>query len=162
VAVGSELSQLAGYPFEVRYCDGSLVRARAAADVAANAYVYFSRLFSAAEPDIAIIVADEADWSGNGPYGLPFFRDDAGEIRPGIVLMPAGGGNFWTEIAQDLRDASPRGYAKLLVRRNPAAGEPPDARGAPNRGSGKSKACRSDARRGVQHARGAASPLHRW
>jgi hypothetical protein len=115
VAVGSELSQLAGYPFEVRYSDGSLVRARAAADVAANAYVYFSRLFSAAEPDIAIIVADEADWSGNGPYGLPFFRDDAGEIRPGIVLMPAGGGNFWTEIAQDLRDASPRGYAKLLA-----------------------------------------------
>ena len=115
MAVGSELSQLAGYPFEVRYSDGSLVRALAAADVAASAYVYFSRLFSAAEPDIAIIVADEADWSGNGPYGLPFFRDDAGEIRPGIVLMPAGGGNFWTEIAQDLRDASPRGYAKLLA-----------------------------------------------
>ncbi len=115
MAVGSELSQLAGYPFEVRYSDGSLVRAQAAADVAANAYVYFSRLFSAAEPDIAIIVADEADWSGNGPYGLPFFRDDAGEIRPGIVLMPAGGGNFWIEIAQDLRDASPRGYAKLLA-----------------------------------------------
>jgi hypothetical protein len=81
VAVGSQLSQLAGYPFEVRYSDGSLVRARAAADVAANAYSYFSRLFSAAQPDIAVIVASEADWSGTGPYGLPFFRDDAGEIR---------------------------------------------------------------------------------
>jgi hypothetical protein len=42
MAVGSGLSQLAGYPFEVRYSAGSLVRARAAADVAANAYVYFS------------------------------------------------------------------------------------------------------------------------
>ncbi len=115
MAVGSELAQLSGYPFEVRYSDGALVRARAAADVAANAYVYFSRLFAAVEPDIAIIVADEADWSGQGPYGLPFFRDDAGEIRPGIVLMPAGGGDFWTEIAQDVRDASPRGYAKLLA-----------------------------------------------
>lgn len=115
MAVGSELAQLGGYPFEVRYSDGSLVRARAAADVAANAYVYFSRLFAAVEPDIAVIVAGESDWSGNGPYGLPFFRDDAAEIRPGIVLMPAGAGDFWNGIAQDLRDASPRGYAKLLA-----------------------------------------------
>jgi hypothetical protein len=115
VAVGSGLSQLSGYPFEVRYSDGSLVRARAAADVAANAYLYFGRLFAGVEPDIAVIVADEADWSGKGPYGLPFFRDDAAEIRPGIVLMPAGGGDFWIEIGQDIRDASPRGYAKLLA-----------------------------------------------
>jgi hypothetical protein len=115
VAVGSELSRLGGYPFEVRYSDGSLVRARAAADVAASAYGYFSRLFAAVEPDIAVIVAGEADWSGSGPYGLPFFRDEAGEIRPGIVLMPAGGGHFWNGIGQDLRDASPRGYTKLLA-----------------------------------------------
>jgi GNAT superfamily N-acetyltransferase len=110
VAVGSELSRLGGYPFEVRYSDGSLVRARAAADVAVDAYVYFSRLFAAVEPDIAVIVAGEADWPGNGPYGLPFFRDDAGEIRPGIVVMPAGGGDFWTGIGQDLGDALPRGF----------------------------------------------------
>jgi hypothetical protein len=115
VAVGSELSQLGGYPFEVRYSDGSLVRAQAAADVAASAYGYFSLLFGGVEPDIAVIVAGEADWSGSGPYGLPFFRDDAGEIRSGIVLMPAGGGAFWKGIGQDIRDASPRGYAKLLA-----------------------------------------------
>jgi hypothetical protein len=115
VAVGSELQRLDGYPFEVRYSDGALVRAKAAADGAADAYFYFSRLFSGVEPDIAIIVADEADWSGNGPYGLPFFNDDPGEIRPGIVLMPAGGGDLWIEIAQDVRDASPRGYVKLLA-----------------------------------------------
>jgi hypothetical protein len=113
--VGSELPQLGGYPFEVRYSDGALVRARAAADVAADAYGYFSRLFAGVEPDIAVIVAGEADWSGNGPYGLPFFRDDAAEIRPGIVLMPAGGGDFWIAIGQDIRDASPRGYAKLIA-----------------------------------------------
>ena len=91
------------------------MRARAAADVAADAYGYFSRLFAGVEPDIAVIVAGEADWSGNGPYGLPFFRDDAAEIRPGIVLMPAGGGDFWIAIGQDIRDASPRGYAKLIA-----------------------------------------------
>ncbi|MGH7704294.1 MAG: hypothetical protein ACRENY_00355 [Candidatus Dormibacteria bacterium] len=99
----------------MRYSDGTLVRAQATADVAAEAYVYFSRLFTAVQPDIAVIVADEADWPGNGPYGLPFFRDDVAEIRPGIVVMPAGGGDFWIEIAQDLRDASPSGYAKLLA-----------------------------------------------
>jgi hypothetical protein len=115
VAVGSELPRLGGYPFEVRYSKGSRARAREAADVAADAYAYFGRLFSTVEPDIALIVADEADWPGHGPYGLPFFRDDAGEIRPGIVVMPAGGGDFWIAIAQDLRDASPRAYAKLLA-----------------------------------------------
>ncbi|HEY6537448.1 MAG TPA: hypothetical protein VI138_00200, partial [Candidatus Dormibacteraeota bacterium] len=113
MAVGSGLAQLAGYPFEVRYSGGALERAQVVADVAARSYRYFSRLFSGMKPDIAIIVADEADWSGRGPYGLPFFRDDPGEIRPGIVLMPSGGGDFWRGIADDIGDASPRGYATL-------------------------------------------------
>ena len=52
---GSDLACLAGYPFEVRYSDGALAlaRATAAAEVAAAANAYFSRLFSAAKPDIA-------------------------------------------------------------------------------------------------------------
>jgi hypothetical protein len=123
VRVGSELAHLDGYPFEVRYSYGALRRATAAADVAAAAYVYFSRLFSAVEPDIALIVADEADWPGRkSPYGLAFFNDDDGQIRPGMVVMPAGSGDFWTAMAQDLRDASPRGYAKLLATYPDAAG----------------------------------------
>lgn len=116
MAVGSGLPHLGGYPFEVRYSDGSLARARAAADVAADAYVYFSGLFSAVRPDIAVIVVNEADWPDPGPpYGLPFFRDDPGELRPGIVVMPSGGGDFWTGIGEDIRGASPRGYVKLLA-----------------------------------------------
>jgi hypothetical protein len=82
VAVGSALAQLGGYPFEVRYSDGSLLCARAAADVAASAYGYFSRLFGGVEPDIVVIVAGEADWSGSGPYGLPFFRDESPRSVP--------------------------------------------------------------------------------
>ncbi len=114
MAVGAALARLDGYPFEVRYSDGSLVRARAAAELAADAYGYFGRLFPDAQADLAVIVADETDWAGiELPYGLPFFRDEPGEIRPGIVVMPAGGGDFWTAITQDLRDASPRGYAML-------------------------------------------------
>lgn len=115
MGVGSELAHLDGYPFEARYSDGALARVTATADVAAAAYVYFSRLFSAVEPDIAVIVADEADWSSSLPYGLPFFNDDAGQIRPGVVVMPAGGRDFWIAIAQDISDASPPGYAKLLA-----------------------------------------------
>ncbi len=115
MALGSGLAHLGGYPFDVRYSDGSLVRARAAADVAADAYVYFSRLFSGVEPDIAVIVADETDWESRQPYGLPFFNDEGGQIRPGIVVMPAGGGAFWIAMAQDIRDTSPRGYTRLLA-----------------------------------------------
>jgi hypothetical protein len=110
---GSELAQLDGYPFEVRYSDGALRRATLAADVAARAYGYFSGRFSAVEPDIALIVADETDWPSRLPYGLAFFNDDAGQIRPGVVVMPAGSGDFWTTMVQDLREATPRGYATL-------------------------------------------------
>jgi hypothetical protein len=115
VALGSGLAHLDGYRFEVRYSDRSLVRARAAADVTASAYGYFSHLFPGVEPDIAVIVAGRADWESRQPYGLPFFNDDDGQIRPGIVVMPAGGGDFWIAMGQDIRDASPRGYARLLA-----------------------------------------------
>jgi hypothetical protein len=115
MVIGSGLARLGGYSFEVRYSEGSLVRARAVADVAADAYVYFSRLFSGVEPDIAVIVADEAAWESRQPYGLPFFNDDDGQIRPGILVMPAGSGDFWIAMGQDLHQASPRNYARLLA-----------------------------------------------
>lgn len=113
--MGSELAQLGGYPFEVRYSDGSLLRARASADLAADAYVYFSRLFSGVDPDIAVIVANKADWASRQPYGLPFFNDDEGQIRPGIVVMSAGAGDFWISMGEDLLEASPSGYSRLLA-----------------------------------------------
>ncbi|MHB8380097.1 MAG: hypothetical protein ACYDB2_09325 [Acidimicrobiales bacterium] len=115
MAVGSGLANLGGYPFEVRYSHGSLERASASADVAADAYVYFSRLFAGFEPDVAVIVANQADWESRQPYGLPFFNDDDGQIRPGVIVMPAGSGDFWIAIGQDLEDASPRDNAKLLA-----------------------------------------------
>lgn len=115
MVLGAGLSHLDGYPFPVRYSDGSVVRARAAADVAANAYAYLSRLFFGLEPDIAVIVANEEDWKSRQPYGLPFFNDDDGQIRPGIVVLPAGSGSFWKAMGKDLETASPRSYAKLLA-----------------------------------------------
>lgn len=115
--LGSGLTPLDGYPFEVRCRGGARSRARAgaAADIAADAYTYFSRLFGGIRPDIAVIVADERDWHSRQPYGLPFFNDDEGQIRPGIVVMPAGRGDFWVAMGQDIREASPSGYTQLLA-----------------------------------------------
>jgi len=115
VVMGAELAPLDGYPFEVRYSTGALARARAAADIAADAYVYFRQLFSGVKPDIALIVADESDWGSRQPYGLPFFNDDEGQIAPGILVMPAGTGDFWATIGEDLREASPVGFKRLLA-----------------------------------------------
>ncbi len=115
MTIGAGLRTLGGYPFEVRHSAGAQVRAIAAADVAAAAYGYFDRLFGAIGPDLAIIVADEADWESRQPYGLPFFNDAVGQIRPGIIVMPAGRGGFWTGMVDDLRETSPDGYRELLT-----------------------------------------------
>jgi hypothetical protein len=115
MALRSRLPHLDGYPFEVRYSDGALTRARVAADITADAYAYFSHLFAGVEPDIAVIVAEEADWESRQPYGLPFFDNGEGQIRPGVVVMPAGRGDFWIAMGQDLHQASPQGYASLLA-----------------------------------------------
>jgi hypothetical protein len=67
-----------------------------------------------------LIVADESDWESRQPYGLPFFNDDEGQIRPGIVVMPAGSGDFWVVMAEDLRVTTPEGYGRA-VREWPSA-----------------------------------------
>jgi len=113
MAMGSGLERLGGYPFEVRCSPGSELRARASADVAAEAYRYLSPLLSSVEPDIAIIVAAEADWESRQPYGLPYFNDGEDQIRPGILVMPATRGDFWIAMGEDLREATPSGYARL-------------------------------------------------
>jgi hypothetical protein len=69
----------------------------------AGAYEYFSSLFSGVKPDIALVVLDKIDWSSQQPYGLPYFSDDEGQIRPGVVVMPAGRGDFWVGMVHDLR-----------------------------------------------------------
>ncbi len=118
MAVDSSLSRLSGYPFEVRYSAGAVVRTKVSAGLAVAAYVYVSRLLSAITPDVAIVVVDETDWTrltSGFPYGLPLFNDEAGQIRPGVVTMPAGVVDFWIDIAQDLRATSPSGYVRLRV-----------------------------------------------
>jgi hypothetical protein len=112
--IGARLSTIEGFPFEVRHSEGAFVRARLVASIAADAYAYFAHLFSL-EPNLALIVADESDWESRQPYGLPFFNDDEGQIRPGIVVMPAGKGDFWVAMVDDLRVTTPEGYGRLLT-----------------------------------------------
>lgn len=114
MTLGSGLAQLDGYPFEVRYSDGARERARAVGGIAADAYAYLGQIFGGFEPDIALVVAARGDWASTQPYGLPFFNNEEGQIRPGIVVMPAGAGDFWAAIGQDIRDASRQDYARLL------------------------------------------------
>jgi hypothetical protein len=104
---GSGLRRLEGYSFEVRYSDGARPRALAAAGLAAHAYDYFRSLFSLVEPDIALLVLDRTNWSSRQPYGLPYFSDDQGKIRPGVVVMSAERGDFWSAMVDDLGDTSP-------------------------------------------------------
>jgi hypothetical protein len=115
MALGFGMTSLSGYPFTVRYSEGSLARARVEADIAADAFDYFGGLFHGVEPDIAVIVADEKDWESRQPYGLPFFNDDEGQLSPGIVVMPAGRGEFWIAMGEDLRETTPNDYPQLLA-----------------------------------------------
>ena len=115
MAWGEELGWLSGYPFEVRYSVGSRERARRMADLTGEAYGYLSGLFSGVEPDIALVVANRADWRSRQPYGLPFFNDAENQIRPGIVVTCAEQGDFWHAMAEDLREASPGEYPLLLA-----------------------------------------------
>ena len=115
MTIASRLERLDGYPFEVRYSQGSQARARASAEMAAGAYVYVSELLSGFTPDIAVMVVNRGDWFSRQPYGLPYFNDDEGQIRPGIVVMSADAGDFWIAMGDDLLELSPGEYPKLLA-----------------------------------------------
>jgi hypothetical protein len=115
MSLGSDLPRLSGFPFEVRYSEGTLARAEAAAEVAKDAYGYLSSLFSPCAPDLTLVIADEHDWPTDGPsFGMPFFSEERGE-RPGTLVMPAGSGEFWFELARGIGDEPPEGYATLLA-----------------------------------------------
>jgi hypothetical protein len=113
--LGSRFQRLDGYPFEVRYTDGASHAGARGSRRCRQRVRPLRRLFAPAQPDIALIVVGEADWTSRSPFGLPYISDNDDHIRPGVVVMSAGGGDFWSAIAQDLRDASPSGDAKLRM-----------------------------------------------
>ncbi len=113
VAIGDGLARLEGGPVEVRCSEGAQTRASIAADLVRDALDFLSPLCAGARPDVALVVAGERDWTSRQPYGLPYFNDDAGQIRPGVLVMSAGPGAYWREMTEAIRDASPRGFERL-------------------------------------------------
>jgi hypothetical protein len=45
---------------------------------------------------------------------MPFFSEERGD-RPGVLVMPAGSGDFWPLMARGIGDAAPGGYERLLT-----------------------------------------------
>lgn len=111
--LGEGLERLEGFAFEVRCSAGVKDRARATAELTADACRYLTRRLSGVTPDLALIVVDERDWTSRQPYGLPYFDNAADQIRPGILVMPAGPGPLWEAMVSDLRDASPRAFRRV-------------------------------------------------
>lgn len=115
VTMGSGLATLGGYPFAVRYSRGASARARTFATLVANAYDYLRDLFPDVTLDIAVIVADRRDWRSRQPYGLAYFDDADDQIAPGIVVVPAGRGDFWAAMVEDLRESSTTEHPMLVA-----------------------------------------------
>lgn len=66
--MGAGLARLDGYPFEVRYSTGALARARAAAEIAADAYVYlWQNASGSGVGDSSSVSGSSADNSGHRP-----------------------------------------------------------------------------------------------
>jgi hypothetical protein len=122
MALGSDLPRLSGYAFEVRYSEGTRALAEAAAELASDAYRFLSDLLSQFEPDISLVIVDDHDWPEGGPsFGMPFFSEERGE-RPGVLVMPAGSGEFWSSMARGIGEEPPEGYARLLAEYPDGAG----------------------------------------
>ena len=66
MATAAGLEYLDGHPSSCVIAKAD-ERAKAAAELAAASYTSFSQLFRGVEPVVALVVTDEADWSGGMP-----------------------------------------------------------------------------------------------
>ncbi len=77
---------------------GALQRGRATAQVSAElvaeAREDLGTRCGRLRPDVAVVVASERHSVGPTPYGPAFFNDDAGQVRPGVVVTAAGPGRI--------------------------------------------------------------------
>jgi hypothetical protein len=95
------LAKLDGYPFEARYSEGARAEAVRLAELAKDAYAYFTGLFPKTEPAITARFLRPADWPG-GAYGVPAY--DAFERSLRIATED---NRFWQSFGRMARLASP-------------------------------------------------------
>lgn len=98
---GNELARLEGYPFEVRYSEGTRAEAVRLAELAKDAYEYFTGLFPATQPAITARFLSPADWPRGG-YGLPAYDPFERSLR-----IATEDNRFWQSFGRAARVASP-------------------------------------------------------
>jgi hypothetical protein len=107
---GGELARLEGYPFEVRYSEGTHAEAVRLAELAKDAYEYFRRLFPGAEPAITARFLTPADWPSGG-YGVPAYDPFERSLR-----IATEDNRFWQSFGRAARVASPFAAYRQLKR----------------------------------------------
>jgi hypothetical protein len=98
---GNELARLEGYPFEARYSEGARAEAVRLAELAKEAYEYFSGLFPGTEPAVTARFLRPADWPGGG-YGVPAYDPFERSLR-----IATEDNRFWQSFGNAARFASP-------------------------------------------------------
>ena len=95
------LARLDGYPFEARYSEGARAEAVRLAELAKDAYEYFTRLFPGTEPAITARFLRPADWPSGG-YGVPAYDPFERSLR-----IATEDNRFWQSFGKTARVASP-------------------------------------------------------
>jgi hypothetical protein len=108
---GKELRSLDGYPFEALYSEGARPEAVRLAELAKDAYEYFTHVFGGTEPAITARFLRPADWPGGG-YGLPAYDPFERSLR-----IATEDNRFWQSFGSMARVASPFGAYPRLKRR---------------------------------------------
>jgi hypothetical protein len=104
------LARLDGYPFDARYSEGAHAEAARLAELAKDAYEYFTRVFPGIEPAITARFLTPADWPGDG-YGIPSYDPFERSLRIATDDNP-----FWQSFGRMARLASPFGAYPRLKR----------------------------------------------
>jgi len=98
----NELASLDGYPFEVRYSEGVHAEAVRLAELAREAYGYFSRIFPDTAPALTARFLTPSDWSDG--YGMPEYDPIEKRLRAATE-----DNRLWQSFGKIARVASPFG-----------------------------------------------------
>jgi hypothetical protein len=98
---GNQLARLDGYPFEARYSEGARAEAVRLAELAKDAYEYFSGLFPGTKPAITVRFLSPADWPRGG-YGVPAYDPFERSLR-----IASEDNRFWQSFGKAARVTSP-------------------------------------------------------
>jgi hypothetical protein len=117
IATLDTLPSLDGYPFQVHFSEGRQAQAARLADLAKDAYEYFSRLYSGTAPELTALFLAPDDWkvhvSRHG-YGGPryqpvgfVFDSEMGTAPENRLTVATDDNAFWQSFGKTARVTSP-------------------------------------------------------